>query len=145
MSGSVIVAGARTPVGRLLGGLKSQSAADLGGVAIKGALEKAGVGAAVDARVVSRELNVRQVATKVALGEAEAGIVYRTDVSAFGDRLEAVPVAAGDEVVARYPVAALRDAPHPALARAFARFLLGPRAQALLREAGFLPPGAHAP
>jgi acetyl-CoA C-acetyltransferase len=43
MSGSVIVAGARTPVGRLLGGLKSLSAADLGGVAIKGALEKAGV------------------------------------------------------------------------------------------------------
>ena len=39
----VIVAGARTPIGRLLGGLKSLSAADLGGVAIKGALEKAGV------------------------------------------------------------------------------------------------------
>jgi acetyl-CoA C-acetyltransferase len=45
MSGSVIVAGARTPIGRLLGGLKSLSAAELGGVAIKGALEKAGVGA----------------------------------------------------------------------------------------------------
>ncbi len=43
MSGSVIVAGARTPIGRLLGGLKDQSAAELGGVAIKGALEKAGV------------------------------------------------------------------------------------------------------
>ncbi|GAA3824584.1 acetyl-CoA C-acetyltransferase [Nocardioides panacisoli] len=42
---SVIVAGARTPIGRLLGGLKTLSAADLGGVAIKGALEKAGVGA----------------------------------------------------------------------------------------------------
>ena len=41
--GSVIVAGARTPIGRLLGGLKSLSAADLGGVAIKGALDKAGV------------------------------------------------------------------------------------------------------
>jgi len=40
---SVIVAGARTPIGRLLGGLKDQSAADLGGVAIRGALEKAGV------------------------------------------------------------------------------------------------------
>ena len=40
---SVIVAGARTPIGRLLGGLKDLSAADLGGVAIKGALEKAGV------------------------------------------------------------------------------------------------------
>ena len=43
MSGTVIVAGARTPIGRLLGGLKSQTAADLGGVAIKGALDKAGV------------------------------------------------------------------------------------------------------
>jgi acetyl-CoA C-acetyltransferase len=42
-STNVIVAGARTPIGRLLGGLKSLSAADLGGVAIKGALEKAGV------------------------------------------------------------------------------------------------------
>ena len=43
MSGSVIVAGARTPIGRLLGGLKDQSATDLGGVAIKGALQRAGV------------------------------------------------------------------------------------------------------
>src|SRR3954453_20026924 len=43
MSGSVIVAGARTPIGRLLGGLKSLTAAELGGVAIKGALEKAGI------------------------------------------------------------------------------------------------------
>src|SRR3954453_12943290 len=43
MVGSVIVAGARTPMGRLLGGLKDFSAADLGGVAIKGALAKAGV------------------------------------------------------------------------------------------------------
>src|SRR4051795_4921469 len=43
MSGTVIVAGARTPIGRLLGGLKSLSAADLGGVAIRGALQKAGI------------------------------------------------------------------------------------------------------
>ncbi len=43
MVGSVIVAGARTPIGRLLGGLKDLSATDLGGAAIKGALEKAGV------------------------------------------------------------------------------------------------------
>ena len=45
MSGSVIVAGARTPIGRLSGGLKSFAAADLGAIAIKGALEKAGVAA----------------------------------------------------------------------------------------------------
>ena len=43
MSRSVIVSGARTPMGRLLGSLKDFSGADLGGVAIKGALEKAGV------------------------------------------------------------------------------------------------------
>ena len=43
MSASVIVAGARTPMGRLLGSLKGMSAADLGGVAIRGALDKAGV------------------------------------------------------------------------------------------------------
>ncbi|NUR08934.1 MAG: acetyl-CoA C-acetyltransferase [Nocardioidaceae bacterium] len=43
MTGSVIVAGARTPIGRLLGGLKDKSAAELGGVAIKAALERAGV------------------------------------------------------------------------------------------------------
>jgi acetyl-CoA C-acetyltransferase len=42
---SVIVAGARTPIGRLLGGLKDLTAADLGGVAIQGALDKAGVSA----------------------------------------------------------------------------------------------------
>jgi acetyl-CoA C-acetyltransferase len=45
MAGSVIVAGARTPIGRLLGGLKDLSATDLGGVAIKAALERAGVDA----------------------------------------------------------------------------------------------------
>jgi acetyl-CoA C-acetyltransferase len=43
MTGSVIVAGARTPIGRLLGGLKELSGADLGGVAIKAALDRAGV------------------------------------------------------------------------------------------------------
>src|SRR5690349_15891817 len=43
MSASVIVAGARTPIGKLLGGLKDKTAAELGGVAIAGALEKAGV------------------------------------------------------------------------------------------------------
>ncbi|MGI8577153.1 MAG: acetyl-CoA C-acetyltransferase [Nocardioidaceae bacterium] len=45
MAGSVIVAGARTPIGRLLGGLKDLSGTDLGGVAIKGALDKSGVSA----------------------------------------------------------------------------------------------------
>ena len=72
MSGSVIVAGARTPVGRLLGGLKDVSAADLGGVAIKGALEKAGVsGDQVDYVILGQviqagagQITARQAAVK---------------------------------------------------------------------------------
>ncbi len=72
MSGSVIVAGARTPIGRLLGGLKDQSAADLGGVAIKGALEKAGVsGEQVEYVILGQviqagagQITARQAATK---------------------------------------------------------------------------------
>jgi len=72
VGGSVIVAGARTPVGRLLGGLKDQSAADLGGVAIKGALEKAGVtGNQVDYVIMGQviqagagQITARQAAVK---------------------------------------------------------------------------------
>ncbi|WP_110182563.1 acetyl-CoA C-acetyltransferase [Nocardioides solisilvae] len=69
---SVIVAGARTPIGRLLGGLKDQSAADLGGVAIKGALDKAGVsGEQVDYVIMGHviqagtgQISARQAAVK---------------------------------------------------------------------------------
>jgi acetyl-CoA C-acetyltransferase len=72
MSGSVIVAGARTPIGRLLGGLKDKSAAELGGVAIKGALEKAGIsGEQVDYVILGQviqagagQITARQAATK---------------------------------------------------------------------------------
>ncbi len=72
MSGSVIVAGARTPIGRLMGGLKDMSAADLGGVAIKGALDKAGIaGDQVDYVIMGQviqagagQITARQAAVK---------------------------------------------------------------------------------
>ncbi|HSV40078.1 MAG TPA: acetyl-CoA C-acetyltransferase [Nocardioidaceae bacterium] len=72
MSGSVIVAGARTPVGRLSGGLKDLSAADLGGVAIEGALAKAGIsGDQVDYVIMGQviqagtgQITARQAAVK---------------------------------------------------------------------------------
>ena len=74
-TGSVIVAGARTPIGRLLGGLKGQSAADLGGVAITGALEKAGVtGDQVDYVIMGHviqagagQITARQAAVKAGI------------------------------------------------------------------------------
>lgn len=57
MTQSVIVAGARTPIGRLLGGLKTLSGSDLGGIAIKGALEKAGIsGGQVDYVIMGQVL-----------------------------------------------------------------------------------------
>jgi acetyl-CoA C-acetyltransferase len=72
MAGSVIVAGARTPIGRLLGGLKGFSGADLGGFAIKAALERAGVGVdQVDYVIMGQvlqagtgQITARQAATK---------------------------------------------------------------------------------
>ena len=72
VSRSVIVAGARTPIGRLLGGLKDQSAADLGGVAIRGALAKAGInGDQVDYVIMGQviqagagQITARQAAVK---------------------------------------------------------------------------------
>ena len=91
-------------------------------------------------RVVSRELNVRQVLTKVALGEADAGVVYRTDLAAGGDRVEAVAIPADLNVAAAYPIAALVEASQPEAARAFVDLVLSAEGQSVLRAHGFLPP-----
>src|SRR3546814_11482622 len=73
--GSVIVAGARTPIGRLLGGLKSLSAADLGAVAIKGALEKAGVsGEQVDYVIMGQVIQAGAGQNPARLASTNAGI-----------------------------------------------------------------------
>lgn len=93
----------------------------------------------VQARVVSRELNVRQVLTKVTLGEADAGIVYRTDARSAGDRVRVVEIPPEVNVVAEYPVATLARAPHPELARAWLALVTGPEGQAALVKAGFGP------
>jgi acetyl-CoA C-acetyltransferase len=75
MAGSVIVGGARTPMGRLLGGLKDLSAAELGAVAIKGALEKSGVAAdAVDYVVMGQVLQAGAGQDPARQAAAAAGI-----------------------------------------------------------------------
>ncbi|MGH3358273.1 MAG: acetyl-CoA C-acyltransferase, partial [Nocardioidaceae bacterium] len=72
---SVIVAGARTPIGRLLGGLKSQSAADLGGVAIKAALDRAGVDpASVEYVIMGQVLQAGTGQVPARQAAAKAGI-----------------------------------------------------------------------
>ena len=97
----------------------------------------------VEARVVSRELNVRQVLAKVSLGEAQAGIVYRTDAQSARNQVSVVTIPSDINVTADYPIAVVSDAAHPTLGRAFVAFVLSAAGQRTLRSAGFLPaPGS---
>lgn len=101
----------------------------------------AGYKAAVLANVVSYEDNIRIVLTKVALGEADAGIVYASDVT--GAEAGQVGIAAIPDalnVLAVYPAAPLSDSEQPELAVQFVDLLLAPQGQALLVEYGFQPP-----
>jgi molybdate transport system substrate-binding protein len=101
--------------------------------------------ARVESKVVSRELNVRQVLAKVRLGEADAGIVYRSDVHAEPGSVRVVAVPAELNVVAEYPIAVLTDAAHPELARAFTALVLSSTGQQALARAGFIPISTSSP
>src|SRR5437868_793529 len=98
----------------------------------------------VMAQVVSRELNARQVLAKVTLGEADAGIVYRTDARAAGGKVSIVPIPADVNVTASYLVAAVTGAAAPDLAQAWLALLLGPDGSERLRAGGFTLPDALA-
>ena len=101
-------------------------------------LANAGIADEALGNVVSNEDDVKGVVQKVALGEADAGIVYRTDVTpAVAGDLEVIDVPDGVNVVAVYPIAAVAGA--PASAREFVAYVLGP-GQETLEAAGFLPP-----
>ena len=102
---------------------------------------KAGFAERVLANLVSEEANVRSVAQKVALGEADAGLVYLTDARSEGiaSRVSVIPIPDHLNPSASYPVAVLRDANQPALARQFVQFLHTNSAQDVLRQHGFGP------
>ena len=98
----------------------------------------------VVSNVVSYEQNVRSVLSKVVLGEADAGIVYTSDV--FGDAAAQVgqlEIPDALNTLASYPIAAIADSENPALAQAFVAFVLAPEGQAILADYGFIP--ARAP
>ncbi|CAN7189740.1 molybdate ABC transporter substrate-binding protein [Microbacterium maritypicum] len=91
-------------------------------------------GVTVDA--ASLEQNVTAVLTKVAASEADAGLVYATDVIGRDDVEVIVPEGA-DEVVNHYPIAALSDAPNAEAADAFVTFVLSDAGQKILADFGF--------
>ena len=125
----IIVGAPEVPVGAYTAQIWQKAAAKLG----------ADFAARVEAKVVSRELNVRQVLAKVLLGEADAGIVYRTDAIAAKGKVAVVEIPPELNVTAAYPIAALKAAPHPDLAGAFIDLVRSPGGAAVLREAGFVP------
>ncbi len=94
--------------------------------------------AGVIAPAASQELDVKAVLNKVAMGEADAGIVYATDVRAAGSRVAGVDLPESSNVFARYPIAVLKDAPNPVAAVAFVDFVLSPDGQQALARFGFL-------
>lgn len=97
----------------------------------------------VMANVVSEEENVRAVAGKVQLGEADAGIVYRSDVTpALARSVRVLEIPAGANVTASYPIAVLRAASQPQAARDFVALVLSPAGQRVLEGHGLIPGNA---
>ena len=91
---------------------------------------------------VSYEATVKAVATKGALGEADAGIVYVTDVTAAGDDIEGVTIPDEQNLVATYPIAVVSASESPEEARAFVDFVLSAEGQRIMQSYGFQPPSS---
>jgi molybdate transport system substrate-binding protein len=92
--------------------------------------------------LVSEETNVKQVASKVQLGEADAGIVYSTDVTPpLRAAVQVIQIPPEFNVIAKYPIAAVKGARNEAGARAFIAHVLSPAGQAILARHGFLVSG----
>jgi molybdate transport system substrate-binding protein len=96
--------------------------------------------AGVAVKPVSQEDNVKAVVTKVSLGEADAGIVYVTDITAGGAKVEGVDIPREQNVLATYPIATVKASRAPDEAQAFMDLVLSAEGQQVLKQYGFLPP-----
>jgi molybdate transport system substrate-binding protein len=94
----------------------------------------------IEVEPASFETDVRAVLSRVALGEADAGVVYVSDVVAAGGDVEGVEIPADRNVPATYPVATLAEAPNPDAGEAFVEYVLSDEGQDVLDEFGFSSP-----
>ena len=88
---------------------------------------------------VSKEPDVKSAVAKITSGEADATIVYATDVEAAGSRAEGITIPDAQNVIAEYPIAVVKGSAHRDAAAAFVDDVVKGRGQAVLREHGFLP------
>lgn len=95
--------------------------------------------AAVTVKPASLEENVKAVVARVTLGEADAGIVYVTDVKAAADKADGVPISGADDpaLEAVYPMAVTESSANPVGAAAWRAFVLGPEGASVLAKYGF--------
>src|SRR5688572_27739013 len=95
-----------------------------------------------NANVVSREPNVRQVVAKVQLGEADAAVVYLSDVTpSSAPDLLTIPIADELNTIATYPIALVTNGPQAELGQAFIDLVLSPAGQAVLQKWNLTPVG----
>jgi molybdate transport system substrate-binding protein len=99
----------------------------------------AGFKEAVLKNVVSYEQDVKAVLVKVTLGEADAGVVYTSDISLEArDKVASVEVPDAVNVIASYPIAAVKDSKQADLAKKFVEYVRSPAAQTVLVRYGFI-------
>jgi molybdate transport system substrate-binding protein len=91
----------------------------------------------VQAKPDTLEQEVKGVVTKVALGEVDAGMVYRTDVRAAGDKVAGINFPEAAKAINDYQIATIADAPNPDAAKAWVQYVLSPHGQKTLADAGF--------
>lgn len=109
------------------------------------ATEKAEKETGVALTPVSEESSVADVLGKVASGEADAGLVYATDVKSAGGAVRGIPFPEARRAVVTYPIAALENSRHQDVAAAFIALVVSKEGQQVLQDAGFgAPPSASA-
>jgi molybdate transport system substrate-binding protein len=104
------------------------------------ALDNAGISKEALANVVSNEEDDASVVAKITSGEADAAIVYTSDVASAGDTVRSVQIPEAVNVVATYPIGAVTGSGHPDQAASFVDYIAGAEGQAVLKQYGFGPP-----